>query len=127
MVRRSLFEAKYAPAVELQNVKRMSRTRQLTPTSQVLDSALVSQEYDSGLEDRLVDLHGRVHRGAYRALPSRRVYMLSDSTPPIVAGKSEGWTLCGWTQIVGLYVYDTAVGQREPTQFRKLVSRKRLA
>ena len=33
------------------------------------------QEYESGLEDRLVDLHGRVHRGAYRAQPSRRVYI----------------------------------------------------
>src|SRR5499425_34666 len=33
------------------------------------------QEYASGLENRLVDLHGRVHRGAYRALPSRRVYI----------------------------------------------------
>jgi len=32
-------------------------------------------EYETGLEDRLVDLHGRVHRGAYRALPSRRVYI----------------------------------------------------
>jgi group II intron reverse transcriptase/maturase len=33
------------------------------------------QEYETGLKDRLVDLHGRVHRGAYRALPSRRVYI----------------------------------------------------
>jgi RNA-directed DNA polymerase len=33
------------------------------------------QEYEDGLEDRLTDLHGRVHRGAYRALPSRRVYI----------------------------------------------------
>jgi RNA-directed DNA polymerase len=33
------------------------------------------QEYESGLENRLVDLHGRVHRGVYRALPSRRVYI----------------------------------------------------
>src|SRR5262249_21821173 len=33
------------------------------------------QEYEAGLENRLVDLHGRVHRGAYRALPSRRVYI----------------------------------------------------
>ena len=33
------------------------------------------QEYETGLEDRLTDLHGRVHRGAYRALPSRRVYI----------------------------------------------------
>src|SRR6201998_1635978 len=33
------------------------------------------QEYETGLEDRLIDLHGRVHRGAYRALLSRRVYI----------------------------------------------------
>src|SRR5271165_4409145 len=33
------------------------------------------QEYEPGLEDRLVDLHGRVHPGAYRAWPSRRVYI----------------------------------------------------
>src|SRR5215471_9268083 len=33
------------------------------------------QEYETGVEDRLVDLHSRVHRGAYRALPSRRVYI----------------------------------------------------
>ena len=33
------------------------------------------QEYETGLECRLVDLHGRVHRGAYRAKPSRRVYI----------------------------------------------------
>src|SRR5262252_5315961 len=33
------------------------------------------QEYETGVENRLVDLHGRVHRGAYRALPSRRVYI----------------------------------------------------
>jgi group II intron reverse transcriptase/maturase len=33
------------------------------------------QEYESGLEGRLVDLHSRVHRGAYRAQPSRRVYI----------------------------------------------------
>jgi group II intron reverse transcriptase/maturase len=33
------------------------------------------QEYESGLEDRLIDLHSRVHRGTYRAQPSRRVYI----------------------------------------------------
>src|SRR5204862_856666 len=32
-------------------------------------------EYEQGLEDRLIDLHGRVHRGAYRAQPSRRIYI----------------------------------------------------
>ncbi len=29
--------------------------------------------YAEGLEDRLIDLHGRLHRGAYRAPPVRRV------------------------------------------------------
>ena len=33
------------------------------------------KEYETGLEDRIVDLNGRVHRGAYRAQPSRRVYI----------------------------------------------------
>jgi group II intron reverse transcriptase/maturase len=33
------------------------------------------EEYETGLEDQLIDLHGRVHRGAYRAQPSRRVYI----------------------------------------------------
>jgi RNA-directed DNA polymerase len=33
------------------------------------------QEYELGLKDRLLDLHDRVHRGAYRAQPSRRVYI----------------------------------------------------
>src|SRR5438046_6663411 len=32
-------------------------------------------EYEPGLEDRLTDLHSRVHRGVYRAQPSRRVYI----------------------------------------------------
>jgi len=33
------------------------------------------QDYEADLERRLVDLHGRVHRGAYRPLPSRRRYI----------------------------------------------------
>lgn len=33
------------------------------------------KEYATGLEDRLKDLHSQVHRGAYRAQPSRRVYI----------------------------------------------------
>jgi retron-type reverse transcriptase len=32
-------------------------------------------EYETGLEGRLIDLNGRVHRRAYRAQPSRRVYI----------------------------------------------------
>lgn len=30
------------------------------------------KEYETGLAERLSDLHGRVHRGAYRAQPSKR-------------------------------------------------------
>jgi RNA-directed DNA polymerase len=33
------------------------------------------KEYGQGLEERLVDLHGRVHRGCYRAKPSKRIYL----------------------------------------------------
>jgi RNA-directed DNA polymerase len=33
------------------------------------------KEYGGGLEGRLTDLHGRIHRGAYRAQPSRRVWI----------------------------------------------------
>ena len=33
------------------------------------------QEYGEDLEARLADLHGRIHRGGYRAKPSRRVYI----------------------------------------------------
>jgi RNA-directed DNA polymerase len=32
-------------------------------------------EYGADLESKLVDLHARIHRGAYRAQPSRRVYI----------------------------------------------------
>jgi RNA-directed DNA polymerase len=33
------------------------------------------QEYEDGLEGRLIELKDRIHRGAYRAQPSRRVYI----------------------------------------------------
>jgi RNA-directed DNA polymerase len=36
---------------------------------------LTCRDYEAGLERNLEDLHARVHRGAYRALPSRRVYI----------------------------------------------------
>jgi group II intron reverse transcriptase/maturase len=36
---------------------------------------LTWQDYEAELEPRLKDLHDRVHRGAYRALPSRRRYI----------------------------------------------------
>jgi group II intron reverse transcriptase/maturase len=33
------------------------------------------EDYEANLEDNLEDLHDRVQRGAYQALPSRRVYL----------------------------------------------------
>src|ERR1700722_3593575 len=36
---------------------------------------LTWREYGLNLERNLKDLHARIHRGAYRALPSRRVYI----------------------------------------------------
>jgi group II intron reverse transcriptase/maturase len=36
---------------------------------------LTWKDYEAELERNLEDLHDRVHRGAYRALPSRRVYI----------------------------------------------------
>src|SRR6516162_8472262 len=33
------------------------------------------KEYETGLSGRLKDLHSRVHRGTYRAQPSKRVYI----------------------------------------------------
>jgi len=37
---------------------------------------LTWQEYETDLDKRLEDLHSRVHRGTYRALPSKRAYIL---------------------------------------------------
>ena len=36
---------------------------------------LTWQAYEADLDRNLADLHSRLHRGAYRALPSRRVYI----------------------------------------------------
>jgi RNA-directed DNA polymerase len=33
------------------------------------------EEYEANIDRNIVDLHDRLHRGAYRALPSRRVYI----------------------------------------------------
>ena len=33
------------------------------------------EQYGEGVEERLYDLHDRIHSGAYRAKPSRRTYI----------------------------------------------------
>jgi hypothetical protein len=40
-----------------------------------LPDGLTWRQYEQNLEGKLVDLHARVHRGAYRALPSRRKFI----------------------------------------------------
>ena len=47
---------------------------------------LTWQQYEAELEDRLADLHRRVHKGTYRAQPSRRVYIPKSRWPPTPAG-----------------------------------------
>jgi group II intron reverse transcriptase/maturase len=36
------------------------------------------RHYEEGVEERLKDLHDRIHRGAYRAQPSRRTYIAKE-------------------------------------------------
>jgi RNA-directed DNA polymerase len=43
---------------------------------------LTCRDYEQHLERNLEDLHARVHRGAYRALPSRRVFQAGWSAAP---------------------------------------------
>src|SRR5258707_9249172 len=48
--------------------------------------------YEADLERNLGDLHSRLHRGAYRALPSRRAYIAKAECgqgPPTVAAPEE--------------------------------------
>jgi len=33
------------------------------------------REYETGLDEKLADLHGRIHQGTYRAQPSKRAYI----------------------------------------------------
>jgi RNA-directed DNA polymerase len=47
-------------------------------------------EYGQGLEQKLEDLHGRVHRGSYRASPSRRRYI------PKPDGRQRHWASPRW-------------------------------
>ena len=47
----------------------------LKKTAAVGVDGVTWQEYEQDLESRLADLHGRIHRGAFRAKPSKRVYI----------------------------------------------------
>jgi group II intron reverse transcriptase/maturase len=47
----------------------------LNPRASAGTDGVTWEQYGSRLEENLVDLHSRLHRGAYRARPSRRVYI----------------------------------------------------
>jgi RNA-directed DNA polymerase len=47
----------------------------LKKTAAVGVDGVTWQEYERNLEDNIADLHGRVHRGAYRAKPSLRTWI----------------------------------------------------
>lgn len=47
----------------------------LKKTAAVGVDGVTWSEYEQNLEENIVDLHGRVHRGAYRASPSRRSWI----------------------------------------------------
>ena len=48
---------------------------QLKKTAAVGIDGITWQDYEHDLEAKLIDLHGRIHRGSYQAKPSRRVWI----------------------------------------------------
>jgi RNA-directed DNA polymerase len=49
--------------------------RALNPGAATGVDEMTWDEYGDGLEDRIRDLHGRLHAGTYRAQPSKRIYI----------------------------------------------------
>src|SRR6478736_5390124 len=79
---------------------------------------LTWKDYEAGLERKLEDLHDRVHRGAYRALPSRRVYIPKPAGRQRPAGtrhaRCAGCALCRDPQQEG----ELDTGRRHPIVLR---------
>ncbi|KSV88638.1 MULTISPECIES: group II intron reverse transcriptase/maturase [Rhizobiaceae] len=66
------------------------------------------QDYEADLEPRLVDLHKRVHRGAYRPQPSRRTYIpkADGKRRPLAIAALEDKIVQGATVIVLNAIYE---------------------
>jgi group II intron reverse transcriptase/maturase len=66
------------------------------------------QEYEADLERRLIDLHGRIHRGAYRPQPSRRTYIpkADGRQRPLAIAALEDKIVQGATVIVLNAIYE---------------------
>lgn len=66
------------------------------------------EDYEADLEPRLDDLHGRVHRGAYRPQPSRRTYIpkADGSRRPLAIAALEDKIVQGATVMVLNAIYE---------------------
>src|SRR5271170_2297301 len=66
------------------------------------------QDYEADLELRIENLHGRVHRGAYRPQPSRRAYIdKADGTQrPLAIAALEDKIVQGATVMVLNVIYE---------------------
>jgi RNA-directed DNA polymerase len=66
------------------------------------------EDYEADLEPRLEDLHGRVHRGAYRPQPSRRTYIpkADGKQRPLAIAALEDKILQGATVMVLNAIYE---------------------
>ena len=73
------------------------------------------QQYESGLEERLIDLHSRVNRGAYRAQPSRRVYI------PKADGRQRPLGIASLEDKIVQHAVATILNQIYEVDFRLLV------
>ena len=61
--------------ITLTSIASGRRVGRLRPKAAAGVDGVTWEDYGVDLEDNLKDLHARVHRGAYRARPSRRVYI----------------------------------------------------
>ena len=69
-------EARFTALLHHVDVDRLRAAyRALEPKAAAGVDGVTWEDYGLDLEDNLKDLHARVHRGAYRARPSRRVYI----------------------------------------------------
>jgi RNA-directed DNA polymerase len=69
-------EARFTALLHHVDVDRLRAAyRALNPRAAAGVDGVTWEEYGRDLEDNLQDLHARLHRGAYRARPSRRVFI----------------------------------------------------
>jgi RNA-directed DNA polymerase len=71
----------------------------------------------TGLEERLADLHRRVHRGTYRAHPSRRIYI------PKPDGRQHPWGIAALEDKLVQQAVVTILTQIYEEDFRVVLSK----